>query len=50
MKPSSFEYAYKVTLLVKKDNIRWFYGDYRLLNLQIRKDTFPMPLMEDVMT
>jgi putative transposase len=50
MKPSSFEYACRVTLLVKKDGIRRFCGDYRPLNAQTRRDSFPMPLVKDVIS
>jgi hypothetical protein len=48
MKPSNSEYACRVTLHVKKDGSRRFCGDYRPLNAQIRRDSFPMPLVEDV--
>jgi hypothetical protein len=48
MRPNSSEYAYRVTLLVKKDGSRRFYEDYRPLNAQTRRDSFPMPLVEDV--
>jgi len=48
MKPSSSEYACRVTLPVKKDGSRRFCGDYRPLNAQTRWDSFPMPLVEDV--
>jgi hypothetical protein len=48
MRPSSSEYAYRVTLPAKKDGSRRFCGDYRPLNAQIRRDSFPMPLVEDV--
>ncbi len=48
MKPSSSEYACWVTLPVKKDGSKRFCGDYRPLNAQTRRDSFPMPLMEDV--
>ncbi len=48
MKPSSFEYACRVTLPVKKDGSRRFYDDYRPLNAQTHQDSFPMPLVEDV--
>jgi hypothetical protein len=48
MKPSNSEYAYRVTLPIKKDGSRRFCGDYRPLNAQTRRDMFPMPLVEDV--
>jgi len=48
MRPSNFEYACWVTLLVKKDGSRRFCGDYRPLNAQTCQDSFPMPLVEDV--
>jgi hypothetical protein len=34
MKPSTLEYACRVTLLVKKDGSWWFCGNYRPFNLQ----------------
>jgi hypothetical protein len=48
MRPNSSEYACRVILPVKKDGSRRFYGDYRPLNAQTRHDSFPMPLVEDV--
>jgi len=48
MKPSNSEYACRVTLPVKRDGSRRFCGDYRPLNLQTRRDSFPMPLVDDV--
>ncbi len=48
MKPSNSEYACRVTLPVKKDGSRHFCGDYRPLNAQTRRDSFPMLLVEDV--
>jgi hypothetical protein len=48
MRPSSSEYACHVTLLAKKDGSRRFCGDYWPLNAQTRRDSFPMPLVEDV--
>jgi hypothetical protein len=50
MKPSDLEYACRVTLPVKKDGSRQFCGDYRPLNLQTRRDLFPMPLVNDVIS
>jgi len=50
MKPSDSEYAYRVTLPVKKDRSRRFCGDYQPLNLQTRRDSFPMPLVDDVIS
>jgi len=48
MRPSSSEYACRVTLPVKKDGSRRFCGNYRPLNAQTQCDSFPMPLVEDV--
>ncbi len=48
IRPNSSEYACRVTLPVKKDGSKHFCGDYRTLNTQTRRDTFPMPLVEDV--
>jgi len=50
MRPSDSEYACRVTLLVKKDGSRRLCGDYRPLNLQTRRDSFPMPLVVDVIS
>jgi hypothetical protein len=50
VKPSDSEYACRVTLLVKKDGSRSFCGDYRPFNLQTRRDSFPMPLVDDVIS
>jgi len=50
MRPSNSEYACRVTLPVKKDGSMRFCGDYRPLNLQTRRDSFPMPLVEDVIS
>jgi len=50
MKPSNSEYACRVTLPVKRDGSRHFCGDYRPLNLQTRRDSFPMPLVDDVIS
>jgi len=50
MRPSDSEYACRITLPVKKDGSRKFCGDYRPLNLQTRRDSFPMPLVEDVIS
>jgi len=48
MKPNNSEYACRVTLRVKKDGNRRFCGDYRPLNAQKHRDSFPMPLVDDV--
>jgi hypothetical protein len=50
MKPSDSEYACRVTLPIKRDGSRRFCGDYRPLNLQTQWDSFPMPLVDDVIS
>jgi len=50
MKPNNFEYACRVTLPIKRDGSRRFCGDYRPLNMQTRRDSFPMPLVDDVIS
>jgi hypothetical protein len=50
MRPSNSKYACRVTLPVKKDGSMRFCGDYRPLNLQTSRDSFPMPLVEDVIS
>ncbi len=50
MRPSDSEYACRVTLPVKKDGSMRFCGDYRPFNAQTRRDSFPMPLVEDVIS
>jgi hypothetical protein len=50
MRPSDSEYAYQVTLPVKKDGSMRFCGDYSPLNTQTKRDLFPMPLVEDVIS
>jgi hypothetical protein len=48
MRPNNSEYACRVTLPVKKDGSMRFCGDYRPLNAKTRRDSFPMPFVEDV--
>ncbi len=50
MKPNNSEYACRVTLLVKRDGSRRFCGDYRPFNMQIHRDSFPMPFVDDVIS
>jgi hypothetical protein len=51
MRPSNSAYACHVTLPVKKDILsRRLCGDYKPLNLQTRRDSFPMPLVEYVIS
>ncbi len=50
MKPSNSTYACRVTLPVKKDGSRQFCGDYQPLNLQTQRDSFPMPLVDDMIS
>jgi hypothetical protein len=50
MKPSNSEYACRVTLPIKRDGSRRLCGDYWPLNMQTRRDSFPMPLVDDVIS
>ncbi len=50
MRASDFAYACRVTLPVKKDGSKRFCGDYQPFNLQTRRDLFPMPLVDDVIS
>jgi hypothetical protein len=43
------KYVYKITLPTKKDGSQRFYRNYRPLNHQTRWDSFPMPLIEDIL-
>jgi hypothetical protein len=43
------EYACRITLQMKKDGSQRFCGNYRPLNSQTRWDSFPMPLIKDVL-
>jgi len=47
--PSSSEYASPVVLVAKKNGSRRFCCDYRRLNQKIKKDHFPMSLIDDVL-
>jgi hypothetical protein len=49
MRKSALEYVSRLTLPMKKDGSQRFCGDYYLLNFQTRQDSFPMPLIEDVL-
>jgi hypothetical protein len=49
MHKSSSKYACRITLSMKKDDIRRFCGDYKPLNVQTWQDSFPMPLINDVL-
>jgi putative transposase len=46
---SASKYVCRITLPIKKDGSRKFCRDYRPLNYQIRQDSFPMPLIDDVL-
>jgi len=43
------EYACRITLPMKKDSSQRFCGNYCPLNSQTRWDSFPMPLIKDVL-
>jgi hypothetical protein len=49
MKPNSFEYACRVTLLVKKNGNCYLCRNYRPLNFQTRQDSLSMLLIENVL-
>jgi hypothetical protein len=46
---SASKYACKVTLPIKNDGSWRFYGDCKPLDFEIKRDSFPMPLIEDVL-
>ncbi len=48
MKNNDFIYACRVNLSIKRDGSRWFSIDYRSLNMQTKRDSFPMPLIDNV--
>jgi hypothetical protein len=48
MKNNDSEYACRISLLDEKDGSRQFCGDYKPLNMQTKRDTFPMHLIDDV--
>jgi hypothetical protein len=50
MKNSDYEYVCRVSLHVKKDGNRHCCGDYRALNMQTRRDSFPISLIDDVIS
>jgi hypothetical protein len=49
MRKSASKYACRVTLSMKKDGNQRFCGDYHPLNHQTMQESFPMPLIEDVL-
>jgi hypothetical protein len=49
MKNNDYEYACKVNLLITRDGNKRFCGDYRPLNMQTRRDSFLMTLIDDVL-
>jgi hypothetical protein len=50
MKNNDSEYVCKVSLPIKRDGSKRLCGDYRPLNMQTRRDSFPMPLIDDVLS
>jgi hypothetical protein len=49
MRKNASDYACRVTLPIKKYGSWKFCGDYRPLNFQTRQNSFPMPLIKDVL-
>jgi hypothetical protein len=49
MHKNALKYACKLILPMKKDGSQRFCGDDHPLNFQTRQDSFPMPLIEDVL-
>jgi hypothetical protein len=50
MKNSDFKYACRINLPIKRDGSMWFCDDYTSLNMQTRKYSFPMPLIDHVLS
>jgi hypothetical protein len=50
MKNNDFEYVCKANLPFKKDGNMRFCGDYKPINMHTRRDSFPMPLINDVLS
>ncbi len=50
MKNSDYEYTCRVSLPVKRHGNKRFCGDYRPLNMQTKRDSFPMPFIDDVLS
>ncbi len=48
MTNSDSKYGCRISQSVKRDGNRQFCGDYRPLNMQTKRDSFPMPLIDDV--
>lgn len=47
--PSLSPWASPVVLIKKKDGSTWFCIDYRLLNAITKKDTYPLPRIDDTL-
>ncbi len=50
MKNNDFEYVYRVNLPFKKDGNMQLCGDYKPLNMHTRRYSFPMHLIDDVLS
>jgi hypothetical protein len=50
MKSNDSKYVCRISLPIKRDGSKQFCGDYRPLNMQTRRGSFLMPLIDDVLS